>query len=133
LPVRVVPEAKAVTRLFSNDWSADRLLGERPSLASVWKAARIAVSSPTVVPEASSIVWTSFRRVCRALVNAEFDELLVEPLVVQVEVLESLELLVEPVELVELVVALLAAVVEPVEVAVEWSACWAAACRCATA
>src|SRR5262249_54421348 len=112
----------------------DRLLGERPSLASVWKAARIAVSSPTVVPEASSIVWTSFRRVCRALVNAEFDELLVEPLVVQIELLESLELLVEPVEL---LVAVLAAVVEPVvelvEAAVEWSACWAAACRWATA
>lgn len=123
-PARVVPEAAAVTRLFSNDWSAERLLGESPSLANVWNAARTAVNSPTVVPEASSIVWTSFRSVCKALVNAEFDASVValpessdeqlEPLVPLLELVE------DPVELVEdPVVALLDTTVEEV---VEWCA-----------
>jgi hypothetical protein len=76
--VSVVPEAEAVTRLFSNDFSADSLLGESPSLASVWKVALIAVSWLTVVFEASSIVCISLRSGWSALVSGEFDELLPE-------------------------------------------------------
>jgi len=34
----------------------------------------MAVSSPTVVPDASSIFWTSLWRVFRAVWSAEFDE-----------------------------------------------------------
>ena len=66
-PASVVPEAKAVTRLFSNESRADWLLGVSPSLVSVSKAERIAASSPTVVPEACSIVRTSLCSVARAL------------------------------------------------------------------
>jgi hypothetical protein len=113
LPVRVVPEAKAVTRPFSNDLSAESLLGERPSLWSVWKAARMAVNWPTVVLEASSIFWMSLWSVWRALVSAEFEELLVEPLELLVELVELL------VELVELLAKALESVVEPVEPLVE--------------
>jgi hypothetical protein len=103
LPVRVVPEAKAVTRLFSNDESAEELLGVRPSLLSVWKAARIAVSWPTVVPEASSIVWTSLRSVWRAVVSAVLEPVVVLVLPVEVELaalLARAELAVLPVEVV---------------------------------
>jgi hypothetical protein len=75
-----------VTRLFSNDSSADSLLGVSPSLESVLKAARIVASSPIVVPEACSIVRTSLRSVERALESVELDELLELP-----ELLEPLD------------------------------------------
>src|SRR5208337_3994721 len=78
-PANVVPDAYAVTRLFSNELRADRLLGARPSLARAWNATLMAVRSPTVVPDASSIVWTSFLRVWRAVVSAEFVEWLPPP------------------------------------------------------
>lgn len=72
---RSVPDALAVTRLSSNDWSAELLLGDSPSLLSVCMATRIAVSSPIVVPEARSIVWMSFLSVLRALDKVELAEL----------------------------------------------------------
>src|SRR5688500_2420391 len=72
LPVRVVPLAKAVTRPFWNDASADALVGERPSALRVRKAALIAVSWPTVVPDLAWIAWTSVRRVCSAVLSAVF-------------------------------------------------------------
>ena len=59
-PASLVPEALAVTRLFSNDLRAEPLLGDRPSASRVWNAARIAVNWPIVVLDASSMVWTSF-------------------------------------------------------------------------
>jgi hypothetical protein len=66
---------KAVTRLSSNEASADRLLGESPSLDRVWKSDRIVASSPMVVPDAFSIVRMSLRSCWSALVSVEFDEL----------------------------------------------------------
>ena len=44
LSLSVVPEAFAVTRLFSNDLSAEPLLGASPSASRVWNDARIAVN-----------------------------------------------------------------------------------------
>ena len=69
LPVSVVPFANDLTRLSSNDESALELLGLRPSLARVWKAAWMAVNWPIVVPEASSMVWMSLRSVWRAVLS----------------------------------------------------------------
>jgi hypothetical protein len=46
----------------------------RPSFDSVWKSARIVASSPTVVPEACSIVRISLRSCWSAAVRAEFEE-----------------------------------------------------------
>ena len=43
-------------------------------MARVRNATLMAVSSPTVVPDASSIFWTSLWRVLRAVWSAEFDE-----------------------------------------------------------
>jgi hypothetical protein len=74
-PLRVVPEAKAVTRLSSNEASAERLLGESPSLERVWKSARIVANSPMVVPDTFSIVRMSLRSCSSALVRVEFEEL----------------------------------------------------------
>lgn len=93
-PASVVPEAIAVTRLFSNEVSADWLLGVSPSLASVSKAERIAASSPTVVPEDCSIVRTSLWSVARALESVELDEVDPAELLELPELLELLELLV---------------------------------------
>jgi hypothetical protein len=59
-PASDVPEAFAVTRLSSNDRSAERLLGARPSVSSVRNASLIAVNCRIVVFDASSIVWMSF-------------------------------------------------------------------------
>jgi hypothetical protein len=89
LPVSVVPEANAVTRPFSNDVSADWLLGASPSLVSVSKAERIAASFPTVVADACSIDRTSLCSVATAVESEvlEDDELL--------DVLLPLDLLVE--------------------------------------
>jgi hypothetical protein len=102
------------------------LLGESPSLASVWKAALIAVSWPTAVFEASSIVWMSFRSVWSALASAEFVELLSEPEspeqspapVVVLPVLVELELVPVPVllELVPVLVELVVGVAKLAEV-----------------
>jgi hypothetical protein len=64
LSLRVVPGVvSAVTRLFSNDASAEWLLSVRPSLARVWKSCRIVASSPIVVPDLLSIVRMSLRSV----------------------------------------------------------------------
>jgi hypothetical protein len=82
--------------VFSNDSSADWLLGESPSLLSVWKATAIAASCPTVVSEDSSIVWMSERSVSGALDSVELDVLLLE---LDELLLELDELPVEPDEL----------------------------------
>ncbi len=74
-----------MTKVFSNDSRADWLLGVRPSVLSVVNAAAIAANWLTVVPDAISIVSTSFRSVCKAVESVELDELL--------EVLVSLLLL----------------------------------------
>lgn len=73
LPVSVVPLANDFTRLSSNDESALELVGFRPSLDRVWNAARMAVNSPIVVPEASSMVWMSVRSCCRAVSSVLLD------------------------------------------------------------
>ena len=117
------PEAKAVTRLFSNDVSADWLLGVSPSLASVSKADRMAASSPTVVPEACSIDRTSLCSVDRALETDVLDE----PL----EVSDVVELLEPPLDVVNVVVVeAAAAAVSDVVLsfdACSWCACTSAA------
>jgi hypothetical protein len=150
-PLKVVPEAKAVTRLFSNDRSALSLFGYSPSLESVLNAARIAVSSPIVVSEASAIVWTSFRSVWTAVdkveLELELDESPPEPQLELVEPpVEPVEPLVEPLEppvqalgepvdplaeLVELLVddvAVLPVVVEDVELVIDFSVALVEAC-----
>jgi hypothetical protein len=126
--------AKSVTRLFSNDVSADWLVGVSPSLASVSKAERIAASSPTVVPEDSSIFRTSLCSVARALETALLDD---EELLV-LELLELSELLVLPLEVLAAAVAVDVVPVEDVPVVdvgvevSEWWVCTRAATWCAT-
>jgi hypothetical protein len=126
LPVKAVPEAETVTRLFSNDLSADSLVGVSPSVLSVSNAVAIAASWPTVVSEASSIVWTSDLRVATAVASVELDEL--DELDELLSESESVVLVDEEAVLATLVVATVAA-----EECVEASAWCAAACKCATA
>src|SRR5262249_9226875 len=93
------PFAKDLTRLSSNDDSALVLLGFRPSTERVWNAARIAASSPIVVPEASSMVWMSARSGWRDVSS------------------ESLEVDVDEVSLVKLVADVVLAVLVVLETA----------------
>ena len=108
-----MPEANAVTRLFSNDVSADWLLGVSPSLVSVSKAERMAASSPTVVPEPCSIVKTSLCSVARALESDVLDELLEVP-----ELLERSSSLEVPLDVLVAVEAVAVVAVVDVELAV---------------
>src|SRR5829696_4621148 len=79
LPERVVPLANAVTRLFWNEASADRLLGVSPSVLRVLKAVLIAVNWPTVVLDFAWIAWMSLRSVWTAVLTAVFVVEFVEP------------------------------------------------------
>ena len=102
-PARVVPDAKSVTRVFSNVLSAEALLTVRPSVESVWKAVAIAASWPMVVSDEDSIFRMSDLSVDRALESV-------------VELVELVEVSDESV--VELVVLVVLAVLVDVALAV---------------
>lgn len=62
--------ARVVTSEFSNDWSAEKLVGRTPAAYNALRSAWSVAISPTVAPEDWVTVWTSPLSVWSAVVTA---------------------------------------------------------------